>query len=430
MATVVHPHRWAILGSAVRDRGLEGLAVRAVAVTVWLFPLLVPKGPGNSGPVDVVMAAALVATLLWAGSTRNRLHLPYAIPFGILAGAGALSALLGDFPSDGLLALVQECSLLALCAAIANLARSPRALESVLRAWSWSAIAWATLLVVAIAAQWETLAGTDFTGGSRAALTFENSNLAASYFVLSLMVVLASGQPRNRLVRTVGSGIIIAALALTGSLAGLLGLVVALAVAAVVTTAQRGGPMPATALLVGLLLAGGIAFTAATRYQIVQAARGSQIRLLQDSIGRGTESASERGLLFGEQLDLYSTGGLLGHGPASTKPTLERIQAPYPREAHNDYIAALIERGLVGALGIVVLIGAVAVRAAGIVGPLAPPFARVVPATAPLVGGLAAAGFMGLTHEGLHQRHLWALLGVVAAIYLWGRRPRVRELDR
>lgn len=429
MATVVHPigrSRWT---AARTERGAERLAVGAVVVAMIMLPLLEPTGPGNSGPVDVAVAGALVVTLLWAVTTGHRLHLPYAIPVAVLAAAGALSALLGDFPYEGLVALVQEAILLAWCAAIANLARSPAALKSVLGAWSWSAIAWASLLVIAATTGWE-LAGAESSDGTRAAFTFGNSNLAASYFVVSLMVILASGRPRNAVLRTAGSVMVVVALVLTGSLAGFLGLVVALTVTAVVAAFRRAGPQAATALLVGLLLVGGIGAVAATRYDVAGTARSSQNLLLRNSLGRGPESASERATLLEEQIDLYTTGDLLGRGPASTKLTLESLQVPYAREAHSDYLAALIERGVLGAFGIVLLVGAVAMRAGGIVRPLVPSFGRSLATTAPLVGALVAAGVMAVSHEILHQRHLWALLGVVAAIHLWGRMPRTRELSR
>jgi O-antigen ligase len=429
MATVVHTIGLSRWSAARAERGAERLAVGAVVVAVVMLPLLEPTGPGNSGPVDVAVAGALVVTLLWAVTTGHRLHLPYAIPVAVLAAAGALGALLGDFPYEGLVALVQEVILLAWCAAIANLARSPAALKAVMGAWSWSAIAWASVLVVSVSAGWE-LAGAESSDGTRAALTFGNSNLAASYFVVSLMVILASGRPRNVVLRFAGSVMLVVALVLTGSLAGFLGLAVALAVTAVVATSRRAGPPAATALLVGFLVTAGIGAVAAARYDAAGTARNSQNLLLRNSLGRGPESASERATLLDEQIELYTTGGLVGRGPASTKPNLEALQAPYVREAHNDYLAALIERGLLGAVGMALLIGAVAMRAGGIVGPLVPTFRRSVATTAPLVGALVAAGVMAFSHEVLHQRHLWALFGVVAAIHLWGRMPKDGELSR
>ena len=65
---------------------------------------------------------------------------------------------------------------------------------------------------------------------------------------------------------------------------------------------------------------------------------------VKNSVGRGLQSSSEREVLARETASLYLSGGLLGRGPNSTEATLREIQAPYPKEAHNDYVAALVER--------------------------------------------------------------------------------------
>ena len=41
----------------------------------------------------------------------------------------------------------------------------------------------------------------------------------------------------------------------------------------------------------------------------------------------------------------------------------------------------------------------------------------VIPETAPLIGALVAMAVTAGTHEVLHYRHLWVLLGIVAALY-------------
>jgi O-antigen ligase len=92
------------------------------------------------------------------------------------------------------------------------------------------------------------------------------------------------------------------------------------------------------------------------------------------------------------------------------------------KEAHDDYLATLVERGALGFVGLMLLIGAVVTRAISI-DPrrLSPDFRRVVPSTAPLIGALVAMTVSALTHEVLHYRHLWALLGILAAVHVFGR---------
>jgi O-antigen ligase len=103
--------------------------------------------------------------------------------------------------------------------------------------------------------------------------------------------------------------------------------------------------------------------------------------------------------------------------------------------AHDDYTAAIIERGWLGGFALICLLLMVAARCRRIASrPLRPDYAALFPR--PELLGVAVAGmFISATlYQVLHFRHLWALLGVVAAVDLWGRRdshrgdPRDSEL--
>jgi O-antigen ligase len=157
---------------------------------------------------------------------------------------------------------------------------------------------------------------------------------------------------------------------------------------------------------------------------VVAAAQVSENPVLRYSIGRGPRSAGTRGSLFASQLDIYERGDLVGIGPAATRATLGKSAASAVKEAHNDYLATLVERGPAGALALALLVGAVAVRMSAIsTRPLRPDFAAEVPVPGALAGAAAAFAFSAITHEVLHYRHLWTLLGIAAALYLFGRPP-------
>ena len=106
----------------------------------------------------------------------------------------------------------------------------------------------------------------------------------------------------------------------------------------------------------------------------------------------------------------------------STQSALREQQAPYPKEAHNDWLAALVERGVVGVTGLLLLVAEIGLWAARTWDRrrLAEGYAAVLPAPHYLVGALATAVVFSLTHEVLHDRSLWALLGLLAAIGIWG----------
>jgi O-antigen ligase len=399
-----------------RDR----LMVGTVAAGVALLPLLRPSGPGHTAPEDVIMAAGVVVTLLWASATRARVHIPYLLPVGGLVLTGTLAAMFGISPSAGALAVGQDIFLLAWCAAVANACRTPAGLSVILRAWALSAVGWATILVGAVATHHRDLAGVHAATGQRTQFTFDNPNMAANYFFVSLFILVAARCPSNRLARAGAILMVLGAIVVTGSNAALLGLPLAGLMVTFVVIRRRADVVTAIAVVLLALLVGGAGLVFLKR----QAANvhSSQNSLVRYSVARSSRSAAKRESLFASEFHLYLTGSLLGRGPNTTILTLGSSAAATVKTAHDDYLATLVERGPLGELALVFLIGAVTVRAVSI-DPrrLSSGFARVIPETALLIGALAAMAVTAATHEVLHYRHLWPLLGIVAALYTFGR---------
>jgi O-Antigen ligase len=411
------------LPGAITAREGERLAVTATAAAVATLPLLTPRSPANMAPVDALIAVAIGACLLWAGTSHHPWRWPYAVPGALLMAGGALGALAGPVPGAGLVALLQDAILLTWCWAVANIASSPERLRVLLATWAYSALAWVVALFIGLAAGVTVLTGQTPSEGTRTALTFGDPNYSASYYVISLMVIWASGYPRRRALRVVAYVLLVVALVSTGSNSGLVSLAIGSVVAVVLATGRRAGIAAAVVTLAAILL-GGAAIASRISFKEVQtAAHGSRFAILRDGLGRSEKSVAQRHMLLSESLNLYRSGGPLGEGPVSTKPRLRERMAPFVKEAHDDYLAALIERGVLGVAGIGLLIGGLAVRLTRLVAaPLADGFADVVPRphalVAAVVGTLVAMG----VYELLHVRHMWALLAFVAALYLWGRR--------
>src|SRR3990172_12773443 len=116
------------------------LAVGAAVAATALLPLLRPRGPANTGPVDALIVLALLAALLWFGSSRRQLGFPYALPLGLFLVGGALGALSGPIPQTGVLALAQDVTLLLWFWAVVNIGSSPERLQAILLAWAYAAI--------------------------------------------------------------------------------------------------------------------------------------------------------------------------------------------------------------------------------------------------------------------------------------------------
>jgi O-antigen ligase len=396
---------------------LARMATLTVAVAVALLPLLRPDGPGNSAPVDLAIIVAVGTTLLAVIAARAPVRLPYVIPVGMLIVAGGTAALLHEATTTAVVALGQDLLVFLFAAAIVNACRTPAEIGAVLRTWSLSAMLWAGVMVFAVAVGDDGLAGVTARTGSRAALTFGDANLAASYFVISLLVIAAARTPRRRFLRWGAYGLLGVAILLTGSLGGMLSLALALGVLAVRALARRFGAMAALAIV---LLAGPVVLVGIRgAYDALTHGAQDPNSALHDSFGRVGTSSEGHDQILSEDVHLLANASLFGEGPTSTKDVLAREQLSYIKEAHNDYLGTAIERGGLGVLALVLLVGSLAMRGRRALARAdQPAMVASVPAVPALVAALVAVACTGMFYEVLHFRHVWALFGIVAAIAL------------
>ncbi len=396
----------------------------SIAFAVFGLPLLRPGGPGNTGLVDVGLLLVLGATAGWASWSRHKLRFPYVIPVGLLVAAGSVAALRAELGPAVLLTLGQDFYVLVWGAVLANLVSDPALLRTATRSLGMSGVIWAVLLLVGVFGHIDALSGITAREGSRASLTLGDPNLAANYFLVALLVLRAARFPLSRWLRWLCCAVIITAMVFTGSNGGALTLVLATGLGAVLGLLRRRGP--GIALALSLLLVSGAA-VAASQISLSSLAVKAQTSapILRDSIGRQAQSGSSRSSLASESLHLWYTDGLLGVGPGQTKETLLARQAPYVKEAHDDYAAAFVERGVLGGFALLLLVGMVLVRGIRIsTAQMRPEVARAVPRPELLTAAVVAVLVSAMLYEVLHFRHVWALFGIVAGLDLWGRNDR------
>lgn len=420
IATAPPPPRWA---RSVADAPAfrtdvapptRKLPLILAAAAVAMLPLTVPRGPGNLGPADLFIVLAIAAWLFSAAAGGDRLRFPYALGIGLLTAGGAIGGLAGALPGAALLALVQDFLLLAWCWTLVNVCGTPGRAGVILRTWVYSSIVWACVLFAGLAAGVPALTGQIASEGSRTALTFGDPNLCANYFFISLAIVWATGRPRRRSIRVLVSVLMIAAIMTTGSNSGIVSLVVGLSGAFVFATYRRSGLVPALAAMTCLLAVAAVGVSTISLQTIQRRAYTSGYAVLRDGIGRGQASVTEHSKVMSESLQLYADGGPLGAGPVSTKPRMEAAMSPYPKEAHDDYFAALLERGVVGAVGILVLTSGLLVRMGRLVRQGPSRLGEVLPAPHALAAGVAGTLTTMAVYELLHVRHVWALFALVA----------------
>jgi hypothetical protein len=402
--------------------GSRRLPLALTAAAVFMLPVTVPRGPGNLGPADLFIVMAIAAWLFSAAAGGEKIRFPYALGMGLLMAGGAIGGLAGPLPDAALLALVQDLLLLAWCWTLVNVCRSPERAGVVLNTWVYGSIVWVLLLFVGLATGAAALTGRIPTEGSRTALTFGDPNVCANYFFVSLAIIWATGRPRNRVVRTLVSGAMIAAMVTTGSNSGLVSLAVGLSASLVFATYRRSGLIPALAATACIVVAAGVGLSTVSLHSIQRRAYTSGYAVLRDGIGRGQASVTERSRVLSESLKLYTEGGPLGEGPVSTKPRMEAAMDPYPKEAHDDYFAALLERGIVGALGLVILISGMLVRTGSLLRRGAEPLGGVLRNPQALAAGVAGTMTTMAVYELLHVRHVWGLFAIIAVAAAWERR--------
>jgi hypothetical protein len=409
----------ASLGGHDRDLHRDRVAAGALAVPIALMPVLRPSFIATVTPVDLTIVMGVGIVAIWLVSSGHVVRLPFVLSMGLMITAGVFAAMLGSHAILGMQAILQDLLMLAWCVAIANVCRTPDSLGIVVGAWVWSAIAWAGLLVVSASFGIGGISGQQVAAG-RASLTFPNPNQAGSYFAMSLMVLLAAGVPRRRAARRAAVTLVSIAIIFTSSNAALGGTLLGLLLAGILILRRRKGTVPAIAagvLATFALLAVTVVLVGSG---ILTSAQQSDIRVVRNTLGRSEESADDRLLRFDELRDLYLSGGVIGYGPAASKQTQMDLGVSIPKSAHNDLFATLVERGVVGVVGLALLIGSLARKAASLSsGRVLHAFSGAIRATPYLVGGVVIVAIASITHEVLHFRHVWALFGVMAAVDLW-----------
>lgn len=385
------------------------------------MPLLVPSGPGNTSPADLPIVLAIIGVLLWLTRNGVPLRLPYATAVWLLMLSGAVAAW-ANTELRSTAALGQDLFLLLWVSAIAGAVQAdPSLVQLICRTWCWSGAGWASLLVLGRLAGLSWLAGQSARDGSRASLTFGDPNLAGNYFVACLFLILAARHPRRTWVRMLAVLVIVLAIVFTGSNGAMVGLVAGTGAGLVLGRLRSRGPIAAAGLACVMALAAGLLIVTVNLTALQQqAAAGGPV--LHDSFGRSDASSQDRQVLFAEGVRLFWDGSLLGVGPGRTKATLAAIPAPYVKEAHNDYVATLVELGVLGGVGLIVLLASAGVRLQRVTAARAGRGGDLWRGQLPAPQFLMAIGasylVSGAFYEVLHFRHVWAFLGLVAGLDL------------
>ena len=406
--------------------------VALLGATVALLPLLVPRGPGNTAPVDLFAAAFLFWTLVTVVRQRRHLEVPAVLPLTLIAAGSLLALIVGHSLGVSLLTLLVDGYLLLLWMAVINqFQQDGRRLRIILVVWSISSLVWTTLMVGAyfhflptsLLELLQMQADAKRTSGP----TGDKPNLAASYLIISFFVLRASPWPRRRLARSLAAGWILLGLFATGSLGGLLGVAAGLVILAAGNLLRKGHtPFEVQGLVGALLLAVVLpvvilfAMTGVPRPSLSQVdlvAEQAKSGALAYSVGRLDNSLNGRIALWTLALQKAGPSLVTGIGPGAAKTQLDISNGSVDENGvlrvfslHTDFLAFLIERGVLGLLGLIGLY-AVLIRRSALLFRAQANVGRLR-ALGPAVAANIADSFF---HETLHYRHVLLMFGLLWA---------------
>jgi O-antigen ligase len=394
-----------------------------LALVVCLMPIVVPSGPARLAFVDGVIVLGLAVFAVLFLTRKEPVWVPFMAPV-LMITVGSLAAVVNaESPSAAFLTMAQDAYLFLWFIMVVHLLRD-RDLTAIQITWILVANVIALIGIIIVLTQGHlTLMDIVKPKGKRAYGTFYDPNMFAGYLVMSLFLVLSMGRRLPWLVRWGSILLMAVCIVATKSNGGMLSLIIGLGAWLIVRAWTRHIPPVALAACAMLVLSLGLVALWLNAGVGVGAAQLSAFQS-NSFLARAGHSSEGRFTIWKNLQTTYAKSPL-GIGPGNSRYLTLSIEdrlrpnSLQAKEAHNDYLAYAMERGPLGLLGLLALmgsafgkLGAVAKRRDGaqatsdVNGPL----------VAAMTGALAAAAVHALTIEVLHFRHFWMLLAMVCAI--------------
>lgn len=244
-------------------------------------------------------------------------------------------------------------------------------------------------------------------GTQRGEFSFRNPNRASAYLTLTFFLLLHPVIPLP--LKAVLGLLVFSGVRATGSAAGSIGLTLAVFVFGWSLCYMRSPRLGRPLLLLGLVaLALFVLVMNPTKSSDLPTVLGS---LAPTAAGRIERSSETREEIWAKGLESFREHPL-GIGPASFHRQIDTGISDDGRiELHSDPVATLVERGIVGILGYLLLLGFV-VREVFRMMHRSSEWRDVIWAAA-LSGACAVYFFYSITHEALHHETFWLMLALI-----------------
>lgn len=334
-------------------------------------------GPSIGAGFTLADLAVAAMVLVWLPTTRQgRPHgvlAPVVVPLALILLGSLLGALAVGIEAWIVRDLAKDLGAFASFLAMIAVLREggPRALHAVGWVAAASAVAVAALVLL--------------DPSLRGQAGFPNPNVAAHFLGANLIVLARSPVPRW--LRVLGVAASTAGLIAAGSFGALLMIVGAFAYLGFSSSFAKRRPVLRVVVPLVLILGFGVVMT----------------NLPEDTQGTGFNTSHLERSSTGRFVRWEATVEVAVANPTGLGPGSNRGLGllPHGQEAHNEYLAYLTERGVIGLVGLVALFAAIW-RLSG---------------TGSLTRALIIAyALQGLVRETTHYRHLWLLLAFAVVL--------------
>ena len=384
--------------------------------TLVLLPVDFVKLPLNMSLVDCWILLALPA--MWLSFVRRShvISLSYAVAMWIILVASFASTIAAPSPRSGLIDIFKEIYVylwfVTLTAVLVTL--SARDLRRLLVVWSAIVLLHGFVMLAQFLSPevWRFIASIVDRSSEydiyRPSGLFLNPNSAAVFQLLGFVpLVLASPSRKTG----VGLGILLLLTMLTtGSMGAAIAFITGLMVAitAILLIGRLGLiiKMFAQLAIIMLLLAG-------LSYYVVSHNQRYHEHFERILLGRADRSSDSRFALWEEGMDVFLDQGvfLIGVGPENF-----RELGAKGKTLHSDFMAFLVERGLIGLLGLGLLSAAAVIRAAYMVLLYNKYPDRAQLTVVVFLAAMIALAVESLTHQIFHFRMMWLVLAFQEAM--------------
>lgn len=389
----------------------------AFAVQAWdpyfVDPSRVLPVLGTPTPTKVLSFVLLAAYVVAPRRSKGRLSVTRA-SFALAAGVTAWGFLNSAFAPDSAIAARYAAQIAVLVIVILTTVRFVRTREQINRLMFWTIVGSITACVAF------DLLGDPSTGQRGRLGEFSNPNTTAMTLAVGMMAVPAAwGLTRRKWMWGLyapAAAYIMITLMKTGSRAACISVVAAYALGPAMTRG-RGMVKKLLAAVFASVLGIGV-FFAVLNARILD--EKSQARLEALVHGSGTFAAGEsRWDIWSNGLKTFRANPLLGSGYGNAAMAMEETVPGAGRDVHSNYVAALVEGGMVGGILFLLLLLAAAVAAWRI--PRANP-------GAPAMILVMYLGISSIAHTTYVTKMFWMPLGLILCLCELGARSN-REGD-